>query len=486
MKTPGVYIVEKDAFPNAVVTVPTAVPAFIGYTQLTMRGDKSIKHEPFRISSMLEFETIFGLRHVTKFDVIETPSQEHADIVVADQYYDLRRVGQHYLLHQAMHMFYQNGGGDCYVVCAGSYADAIHKDDFLICMQALLKEQEPTLLVIPEAVSLSQAECYEVQQQMLLQCGVVSRSCFAILDVYNGFQSDNDAIAAFRQNLSTQEGGGFAAAYYPWINTTVVSQHDVSYVNLSVSGKQMMQTILRGALPDTHTHAELLALINAINEEFDVSIDNALRISSPHYVAVIDAIKWHLNNLPPSSAIAGVYALVDAHSGVWQAPANVGLSAVTAPAVNITHDEQQHFNIAVDGKSVNAIRAFPGEGVLLWGARTLDGNSLDWRYINVRRTMMMLEQSISYAAKAFVFERNEAATWLTIKSMVQHFLTGIWKQGGLAGATPEDAFSVHCGLGNTMTAEDIIDGRLRLTVLVAVTRPAEFIEITVEQAMQSA
>ena len=138
----------------------------------------------------------------------------------------------------------------------------------------------------------------------------------------------------------------------------------------------------------------------------------------------------------------------------------------------------------ISGKAVNAIRSFVGEGVKVWGARTLDGNSLDWRYINVRRTMIMLEQSVQDATRAYVFEPNVASTWLNIRSMIQNFLNGIWKRGGLAGAVPEDAFSVHVGLGDTMTPEDILEGILRVTVLVAIVRPAEFIEITFQQQMQ--
>jgi phage tail sheath protein FI len=157
---------------------------------------------------------------------------------------------------------------------------------------------------------------------------------------------------------------------------------------------------------------------------------------------------------------------------------------VTAPCVNISHDDQEDLNVTAQGKSINAIRPFVGEGELVWGARTLDGNSLDWRYVNVRRTMIMLEESIRLASKAYVFEPNTANTWVTMRSMIENFLTGVWKQGGLAGAIPEDAFSVHVGLGETMTPVDILEGILRITVLVAVSRPAEFIEITFQQQMQ--
>ena len=114
----------------------------------------------------------------------------------------------------------------------------------------------------------------------------------------------------------------------------------------------------------------------------------------------------------------------------------------------------------------------------------MDGNSQDWRYISVRRTMIMIEQSIKNAAEAYVFEPNTASTWTNMKALITNFLTNVWQAGGLAGATAEDAFSVSVGLGSTMTSVDILDGIMRITVKVAVTRPAEFIVITFQQQMQ--
>jgi phage tail sheath protein FI len=213
-------------------------------------------------------------------------------------------------------------------------------------------------------------------------------------------------------------------------------------------------------------------------------LNKSLVAMSPLFGNILGAIKNRLNLLPPAAAMAGIYTMVDNSRGVWKAPANVSLNAVVSPAVNISHDDQEDLNVTTQGKSINAIRSFIGEGTLVWGARTLDGNSLDWRYINVRRTMIMLEESIRLATKAYVFEPNDANTWVTIRSMIRNFLTGIWKRGGLAGAVPDDAFSVHVGLGETMTSEDILEGILRVTVLVAVSRPAEFIEITFQQQMQ--
>ena len=210
----------------------------------------------------------------------------------------------------------------------------------------------------------------------------------------------------------------------------------------------------------------------------------ALLNSSFVYKQMIKGLLKSLNLLPPSAAMAGIYTMVDRSRGVWKAPANVTLSYVDSVAEDIDDEQQAGLNAPMNGKAINVIRPFRGEGIKVWGARTLDGNSLDWRYINVRRTLLFLEESVKNAARAYVFEPNDAGTWINMKCMIESFLRSVWKRGGLAGATPEDAYEVHIGLGDTMTAEDILEGIMRVTVLVAVTHPAEFIEITFQQQMQ--
>jgi hypothetical protein len=118
---------------------------------------------------------------------------------------------------------------------------------------------------------------------------------------------------------------------------------------------------------------------------------------------------------------------------------------------------------------------------LVWGARTLDGNSDDWRYVSVRRTVTFIEQSIKLAMRAYVFAPNNINTWTTVKSMIQNFLENIWKQGGLMGASAADAFSVDVGLGTTMSSDDLLNGYMRVAIKLAVVRPAEFIVIMIEQ-----
>lgn len=506
MKTPGVYIVEKNAFPNSVVEVATAVPAFIGYTQKADNKGKSLLNKPWRITSMSEFHNYFGFGPTAQFNIDAKPdgSSDEASFSLAGQEYLLNQTAGKNLLYNSMLLFFQNGGGPCYVVSVGNYSDDVEADKLQKGVNLLVKEQEPTMVVVPETVLLDEQNSISVQQAALAHCGGKMRNRVAILDVWGGDKDRQDpagdCIESFRSALGINYLD-YATAYYPWLNTTIVQDKDLSYEN--IANQDVLQSLLRTEIGipdevDESTPAKVAQQAQAINEitnSWDDTSDEevfanktllnkSLIAMSPLFGNILGSIKEKLNLLPPAAAMAGVYTMVDNSRGVWKAPANVSLSAVVSPAVNITHDEQEDLNVTTQGKSINAIRTFIGEGTLVWGARTLDGNSLDWRYVNVRRTMIMMEESIRLATKAYVFEPNDANTWVTIKSMIRNFLTGIWKRGGLAGAVPDDAFSVHVGLGDTMTSEDILEGILRVTVLVAISRPAEFIEITFQQQMQ--
>ncbi len=555
MKTPGVYIVEKSAFPNSVVEVATAVPAFIGHTEKADNMGKSLTDTPWRITSMAEYHNYFGFAPDPKFkfevqeekqadsgdeseDSQKKPEGDSGEVKPEGKFekpfsfggkqYRLTQVSPGYLLYYSMMLFYQNGGGPCYVVSVGNYKQGVDFPKLNKGLEALIKEQEPTMVVVPDAVLLKK-NCFQLQQAALAHCGGKMKNRVAILDIWNGYldrkHPSGDCIDMFRNDLG-KNYLDYATAYYPWLNTTIIQDKDLGYENFD--DKAALQTNLmdelKASLPadngikfeelgenekDSPTVKSIKAKIRQQQktiesierdgkdegtekkEETEAEIEankmmlnKSLVTMSPLFRTLLQEIKTQLNLLPPSAAMAGIYTMVDNSRGVWKAPANVSVNAVVSPAVNITHDEQEDLNVTPMGKSINAIRPFIGEGTLVWGARTLDGNSLDWRYINVRRTMIMLEESIRLAAKAYVFEDNVGTTWATIKSMIRNFLTGIWKRGGLAGAVPEDAFSVFVGLGETMTPEDILEGILRVTVLVAMVRPAEFIEITFQQQMQ--
>ena len=182
--------------------------------------------------------------------------------------------------------------------------------------------------------------------------------------------------------------------------------------------------------------------------------------------------------------MAGVWTKSDANNGVWNAPANMSLNLVLRPLVLLNDQEQGDYNIPANGQSISILRAQPGRGTVVWGARTLDGNSNDYRYIQVRRTLIYIEQSIKQSLQAFVFASNDAQTWTTVTSMISNFLTTLWQAGGLMGSKPNEAFSVACGVPTTMTGLDVLNGYMIINVSLQLIRPAEFIELTFTQRMQ--
>jgi hypothetical protein len=353
----------------------------------------------------------------------------------------------------------------------------------------LLKEPEPTKLVIPDAILLEENDCYSLQQAMLMHCGMDTKSRMALLDIYDGTKSrtwdENDVITKSREGV----GANFlqwGAMYYPSLDTTIVQADEVDFNN--ISNLDELIPLLDAQVDalygdDAEILKEEIVKLTA-DEKDDLNLHQTLLAKIPLYKTILGDIKNSLNVLPPSGAMAGAISMVDSEVGVFKSPANISLGSVVSPVVNLTSKEQEDLNLPLSGKAINAIRTFPGKGVIVWGARTLDGNSQDWRYISVRRTVTMIEQSLKAASEAYVFEPNVVNTWVAIRGMMNNFLKDQWKQGALAGGTPEDAFSVDIGLGVTMTATDILDGIMRITVKLAVTRPAEFIVITFQQQMQ--
>lgn len=177
--------------------------------------------------------------------------------------------------------------------------------------------------------------------------------------------------------------------------------------------------------------------------------------------------------------------MVDNQRGVWKAPANVSLSNVIGPTHNFDLSDTDGLNIdPVAGKSINAIRAFAGKGTLVFGARTLAGNDNEWRYVPVRRFFNMVEESVKKSTYWAVFEPNDANTWVKVRGMIENYLTQKWREGALAGATTKDAFFVRCGLGVTMNAQDILEGRMNVEIGMAVVRPAEFIILKFSHKLQ--
>jgi phage tail sheath protein FI len=178
--------------------------------------------------------------------------------------------------------------------------------------------------------------------------------------------------------------------------------------------------------------------------------------------------------VPPSGHIAGVWNRSDDTRGVWKAPANEELSGALGLERQVSDVEQGGLNDA----GVNAIRAFRGRGIRVWGARTL--NAEDWRYINVRRLFNYVEESIKDGTAWVVFEPNEEQLWQRIRRTISAFLIGLWRDGALVGAKPELAFYVKCD--EETNPEDLQDkGIVTIEVGIAPAKPAEFVVFKIQQ-----
>ncbi|MEO7937231.1 MAG: phage tail sheath C-terminal domain-containing protein, partial [Burkholderiaceae bacterium] len=329
-------------------------------------------------------------------------------------------------------------------------------------LAAVALEDEPTLLVCPDALQLGGGGYDTMVQAMLAQCGNL-KDRFAILDLFDGSTSqDNAALLANRARVGNHHLH-YGALYYPDLKSRFNHCVDATESNVHVTVD---------ALPVV----ALGELGNPANTACNSAAYNAAKSALLHHFIVV----------PPSGAVAGVYAATDSARGVWKAPANVSLVDVLEPTVRLDNAHQDALNVdATNGKSINALRAFAGKGTLVWGARTLAGNDNEWRYVPVRRFCTMVEESVRKSSNWVVFEPNDAKTWVKVRGMIDNYLTQKWREGALAGANTKDAFFVRCGLGTTMNAQDIAQGRMNVEIGMAVVRPAEFIILRISHTLQT-
>ena len=237
-KTPGVYVQELSAFPNSVVEVPTAVPAFIGHTATAKSGNTDLTKTPTRITSMGEYLAIFangvppgpplavGFHGTSKAELTATSP---------------------YLLYQSLQLFYANGGGSCWIVSVGNYHVTPTSDRFIDGIDTLLAEREPTMIVTPGAVRLQSSDWHEVAQHALAHCDQLG-SRVAILDILDGDTvpvRPADPITAFRAAIGDLRGEhplSYGVAYWPWLNTTIFEAADVNYSALSADVRRQLAT----------------------------------------------------------------------------------------------------------------------------------------------------------------------------------------------------------------------------------------------------
>jgi len=455
-RTPDVYIEEISVFPPSVAEVETAIPAFIGHTRQAIgNAGLNLSRRPTKIHSYTEYEQYFGTPNDPAIAVAVTTV---GGVVTA---LAVTPPAATYLLAHAVKQYFDNGGGKCYIVAVGGYADAIEEGTattgLLGGLAAVALEDEPTLLVVPEAIRLNDSGYGNVCTATLLQCFTL-KDRFAIFDMREGDLAKDGARLTADRALFGNNHLRYSATYYPWLRTGITHpvNADESNVDVALDGAAAVDL---GSLRSTNTIV---------------------------YNAVKSALRDHTIVMPPSGAVAGVYAATDTARGVWKAPANVSLNNVIEPTVRLDNARQDDLNVdATSGKSINALRSFAGKGTLVWGARTMAGNDNEWRYVNVRRFFNMVEESVKKSTYWAVFEPNDANTWVKVRGMIENYLAQKWREGALAGATPKDAFFVRCALGQTMNAQDILEGRMNVEIGIAVVRPAEFIILKFSHKLQT-
>jgi phage tail sheath protein FI len=465
LKTPGVYVEEIQKFPPSIAQVETAIPAFIGYTEKAVdsRGE-SLLNEPTRITSLLEYERFFGLADVEKHLIVKIVDNNGTFDVKGD----VGEAGRSkFQMYYALQIYFDNGGGPCYIVSTGRYPESgnINLPDLETGLSITERENEITLYVFPDAPGLDNADDYYNLYNKTIDLCTKLQDRFTVMDVWHDSELAPESWFENIETLRNKTGSEvdrikYAASYFPNLETIL----DLYYGGEG-PGDQNVKVDFAGEEID-------LAALKSRNNALYFSARSALR-----------AIPC---TLPPSPAIVGVFARVDAARGVWKAPANVSLNSVIKPSILLTDEQQGRLNVdTLAGKSVNVIRSFTGRGIIVWGARTLAGNDNEWRYIPVRRFFNMVEESAKNASAQFVFEPNSRNTWTRVRSMIENFLTLQWRAGALMGTTTEEAYYVRVGLNETMTELDIFEGRMIIEIGMAVVRPAEFIILQFSHKMLS-
>jgi phage tail sheath protein FI len=524
LSTPGAYVQEIPSLPPSVAEVKTAIPAFIGYTEKADRFSKGdLIMIPIKIENMSEYETFYGKA------AIESPKSVNIEITnYGNNDYDILvnyKIPKpedppppqqpvpdnplfhlddksNYNLYYSIKHFYDNGGGTCYITAVDTYQDSgkVEADKLIGGITAVADIDEVTILSVPESIKMdSQADLdkptpvqpakyIQVVGQLIEQTNTL-QDRFALIDPFIVTSKTSKLpsgkisrdVEVIRNATPTPSESKYAAAYYPNLITTYTYRFNVDSTDPKDPDINLDKLIVNkyswaGTGDDPKTPIEIKQGTSLKDLKIKVNV---------LYTQIKTEVNKRYVVLPPSPAIAGLYTRVDNTKGVWKAPANESLFSVVSPDIAFSNREQDNLNIDPNsGKSINVIRTFPGYGTLVWGARTLNGNDNEWKYISVRRFFNMVEESIKKSSQWAVFEPNTINTWVKISAMIENYLFVKWRDGALAGSKPEQAFYVRVGLGTTMTALDILEGRMNIEIGMAVARPAEFIVLKFTQLMQ--
>jgi len=464
-RAPGVYVEETAGVPPAIAPVDTTIPVFVGYTaKVSAKGGRRTDRRLLRIGGFSDYGRLFGEAplHNVSVSVAKRVDTSGKLLGVTVDWSEFNPVPRHFLSY-AVQLYFANGGTSCFIYSLGRYREA-RKDDFLAALAALEAVEGPTLLVMPDAALLDDGDYAAVLDAALASCAR-RRDRFLVADVARAVPGGTDTASSVGTSFRSAMTGDtallrYGAAYFPYLETDLPLR--ISDPRVRLAGFDIVTVARDGS--------ESVTPVPDVAGRSLHDADLRLRTKDPEvYRAVQAFVRDARASVPPSGAVAGLYARVDATQGVWKAPAGQALLEVAQPAVPVNDGFQDALNVdPATGKSVNAIRAFTGR----------------WRYVNVRRLAAFIEQSRDRGLQWAVFEPNDSNTWARLRAAAENFVMGMWRQGALQGSKPEHAFTVAVSLGSTMTQDDIDNGRMIVQVGFAPLRPAEFIilRIVLQQA----
>lgn len=509
-----------NAAPEVIKPVGTAIPAFIGYTPKADLHGHSYYNIPVRISSFAEFKKIFLFDQSQAENQDKKPYHPSYHLVAQNEVHTLGKYIQIedqqyavlpdptsiYYFYNCIRHFFQNGGGDAYIISVGPYGKKsnipldhpkqrvvnphVKLHELLTGLSALQNETEPTIYVCPEATLLSINDNATLMQAMLVQAQEM-QSTVCLFDVIGGDKSHPinlmQDVQIFRRSLG-DKGLNHGVSYFPFVGTSLMSEGDIDFSNMFDGNLQNLAPLLEKK-PASRMVISQLIKANEINSPNKLSPAQRHKVLQ-QYSAIYTEFTKHIidlsNIIPTSSAMAGVYAMNDRNAGVWNDPVNVNIAGTNRLplALNAFQQSFLHFDQA-GHKPINTLHFLNTLGVLVWGARTLKGNHPQLQSISAQRTASYIQKSIQQFSTNFSHYPNATSTWSLMQTAIENFLHDIWNQGGLIGSMPNEAFQVQCGNNIALAEHDMADDQLRIRVKLALTKAQQFYEFDINLRVTS-
>ncbi|WP_406179237.1 phage tail sheath family protein [Streptomyces sp. NBC_01006] len=433
-KPPGVYISEKSSGVRMIVGVGTSTPAFLGYTMVPDRETDGTATPPFTAEERAHPQLIRGWQEFADRYSIEAlrqklaalqQKQEAGQAPTPAERKEIRVLERCFTLAEAVYGFFANGGQSCYVV---GFTD-------------------PTAAVSPTLL--------------------------------NGSAEERTGLGG----LETVPEVTMVAVPSLWDMTAAASEAQPPPPLDLTKGKPLMDAAVahsvamrnRLAILDAPPGQPVEPLKSFVDGLTSPDTEDAAFTALYYPWLQVPGVDGTPRTVPPSGHIAGIWARTDTERGVFKAPANQNLRGTLGIPTLLTDEQHGELN----SKGVNCLRVFPGRGLLVWGARTRS-TSRDWQYLNVRRLVSHLADSIRQSSTWAVFEPNDDRLWATLRHSTTSFLTDQWRQGALLGRTPDEAFYVICDNTNN-TTQTIDAGKVICDIGIAPVRPAEFVHFTITQ-----